>query len=592
MLKTIMRSIANSCAAPSGGACSAPDKNVGCSKNSKPANDILRSYEKQATHPIKMPLKCSQVVKDQFMIVAELEKQNYYVDALQEVNKALCFAPTDTDSVALLYASRATILGEMQLYAEAVESTKLALEGRISTCKRGEILSMQKELAQKACGRKRAEDNLFRVTLSHPACPRNPSVIKDMHVERNCQYGRHLIADRDLEVGDVICVEVAYVKCIQPEQVYKRCTHCLEEAPHLLMPCPKCTSAMFCSEECQEDAWDTYHKHECAISEELLVLDEDVSRLAMRTFLTVIHLFDGDIATLQRFLEQNKHRKISAFDLDHSALCKKEQFLAYYNGNCSDSQLSECTKAAKMKESAKLASLLGRRTCSFAGQLECDKLKVFLVKFFYHLICVNTNNSYETGSPSMVPQKVPTCLGLFLCMSMASHACSGNVARLRVNGLDQMWVVTHFIPSGAQIFDNYGAFFMNQRREERQARLKDHYGFTCACEACRLNYPMAKDLCAPSNVPWPGISYLSGNSPATVAKLKAELHAIREYVAKYDEYFPCQQLREAEIRLVHLFRVAAKDETLETKYPEFTAPPGAKSCLIERAKDFDEEGSD
>lgn len=560
---------ASSCSRPASSSSCAQAQS--CPPKVDRSRQLLNAYDSEDQKKPKPSRKCAQVVKEQLQKEATFLVKHFYVNALEEVNRALCFAPNDSESLGLLYANRAHILGEMELYAEALKSINLALQNNFPSCHLCELKETQDNYSKKVCemGAKTATPHKFRMALSYPSCPRNPHIIKDIHVEQNKQYGRHLITDRDLEVGDVICLEDPYIICIQPEQRYMRCTNCLSEAPHLLVPCTGCTNAMFCSVTCQEDAWDSFHQYECSISEDLMSLEPDVGRLALRTFLLAVKLFGNDITELQNFLKENQCRKITTFDLDHSRLCKKDQFLAYYNGNCNDAHLSSCVKAANIVKSARLTSLLANQ-CAFAAQLQCDKLKVFLMELLYHMTCVNTNNCYEVGSPSMDHSKVPTGLGLFLCMSMASHSCSGNVTRLRVDGVKQMWVVTHFIPQGSQIFDNYGAFFMNQCLGERQKRLMDHYGFKCECEACLFDFPLAKNLNEPPSVPWPGVTYITASSPVTVAKLKAELGSIKDFITKYECEFPCQQLRTAEMRLVNLFRVATRDDNMETKYPEFT----------------------
>lgn len=169
----------------------------------------------------------------------------------------------------------------------------------------------------------------------------------------------------------------------------------------------------------------------------------------------------------------------------------------------------------------------------------------------------------------MHEDQLPTALGLYLCMSMAAHSCSGNVMRLRW-GTRQMWVVTHFIPKGNQIFDNYGSFFMSQAYAERQKRCKTHYGFECKCEACIYKYPLAKDLPTPPEVPFPEVEYLAARDvPLTMHKVDKELRYLRRFIQKYDCHFPCQQLRIAEVRLGNLFRRIAEDENLSSRYPEF-----------------------
>lgn len=546
-----------------------------CGRDTERARELLRAYDSQEGIPWKISKKCPEVVKDQLKREATFKTKELYVNALEEINKALCFAPTNSASLGILYASRAQVLGEMKLYAEAIESIKLALDNDYPEFKRESLEDLQFEYEDRLSSEcKKDPEKKFRITLSYPACHRNPYVIADMHIEKDCQYGRHLIADRDLKVGDVICIEKPFVKCIQPEQRYMRCTHCLKEAPHLLIPCPSCTSAMFCSVECKYEAGEQYHGIECAFIDELMGMEEDVARLAMRIFLIAMQRFDGEITEMKEYLSSNKSRKMTPFDVDHRITCKGQlflnKFLAYYNGNCADSHLDDCVKAAKVQEVARLVVLLSKKGV-YADQLECDQLKVFLMEVLYHFLCVNTNNSFEVGSASMDHKKVPTCLGIYLNMSMASHSCAANVIRLRVGGgsMKLMWVVSRSIPKGGQIFDNYGAFFMAQPKRERQARLKQHYGFECTCEACELDYPMAPDLPEPEDLRWPEETDVQCGK-LTIGKLKAELLFLRTYMTRNESHFPCKQLRKAEMRLVELFREATKDESMETRFPEYT----------------------
>ena len=81
--------------------------------------------------------------------------------------------------------------------------------------------------------------------------------------------GRFAIAQRDIKVGEFICVDAPIVSHPLPEYLGSNCYHCFKsmKAP---LPCPVCTKVMFCSYECRKIALSTYHKYECKIFDFLI----------------------------------------------------------------------------------------------------------------------------------------------------------------------------------------------------------------------------------------------------------------------------------------------------------------------------------
>lgn len=526
------------------------------------SESLLDRYNKEGTKDRFSSGKCLEVAKQLRQFGVEYAKHQFYLNAIEFFNRALCFSPPNAPTLSYLYSNRANVFFAMELYGECLASLKMALENnylpelRHHLEEKVEICRLK--LATQGCA---GPEFNVKLKLSRPANAKVPSVIQDIHLEENKQFGRHLIADVDLQVGDVICIESAFVNCLEPMKRFERCTFCLEEVSHLLFPCSHCTNAMFCSRACEKSAWESFHRDECDITDELLSQVDDIHRLAFRTFLRAMKLFDRNIGELHKFLVKNRERKISPFDLDHRKLCERDQFLAFFHGHASDAHFPDEIRELNLEKSIVLASLLGEYT-EYSQQMNSDKTKVFVIQTLYHFITVNSNNCYEINSST------PTCLGIYLCMSMAAHSCSGNVHRLR-NGLQQMWVVCRPIAEGSQIFDNYGSSFLHQSREQRQNRSKKHYGFECRCDACTFDYPMARDLKEPKEVPWLRSSFITPEGPMNIQKIKAELTALRTYLTKYDAYFPCSQLRLADWRLTDLFRRLTNDTSLEERYPEF-----------------------
>lgn len=542
------------------------------SNSSACAIRIESAYAKEAARERLRGIKCASTAKKLRSFGGVYAANGYYINAVEMFNQALCVAPPETSILGILFANRGNAFFNMGLYDECLDCFKLALDNNYPDRLRKELghrISICEDLITqnraKSCGTKRQK---FTLRLSYPSNPRVPAVINGMHVEENSDFGRHVIADMDLEVGDVICIEEAFVKVIQPQQRFNRCTNCLKEVPHLLFPCKSCTNAMYCCASCEDIAWDQFHKYECPISDELIKLKLDSGRLALRTFLIAMHLFNYKITALEQYIRQNRCQSVTGFDLDHRNLCKRKQFLAFYNGYADDSHSPKELVIAGKRCAITLAALLGEYT-AYAPQMRCLKNRNYIINLLQRFIAINSNNCYEIGSPSPTDERIPSCLGLFLCMSMAAHSCSGNVTRLRVEGMRQMWVVNRPILKGSQIFDNYGSFFLTDSKAERQKRCLMHYGFECLCEACRFDFPQLEDLPEKEGVPYLAKSCVSEQFPLTMERASAELKLLRNYITKYDGFFPCAQLRSAENQMVKLFKQITNDTILETRLPQF-----------------------
>lgn len=531
-------------------------------------DELLEAYFRETCKNAYMTPKSTKVAKQLRSIGVSMATRNFFLNAVEMFNQSLCYAPPDSPLIGNLYANRANCFFSMGLYEECLHSLELAtaeegipndrrcqLEERMRTCM--ELLRNQNNCTSK-----------IKIKLSHPPNPRVPMIIEGLRVEENAQFGRYVVSDVDLKVGDVICIEDPFVFGLEPNQRYNRCTNCAIEALHQLIPCQGCTNAMFCSLECQEEAWESYHQHECSISDELIT-DNFAIGLALRTFLNAMHsIFDHSIQRMRDFLEANKDRKFNPFDVDHRRRCKQEQqFLALYNGYASDDHLDPKHRASNLKMAIRLTCLLGEYT-GYAAQLECDETKVFIIELMRHFICVIFNNCYSIGSAADAWQ---IGAGLSLCMSMAAHSCSANVTRMHAGRIGQIWVVKRPISAGSQVFDNYGSFFLNDTLEKRQKRCLDHYGFECLCEACVNDWPLLKDLDRPKEVPYLKQSFIpQGDEPLSMKMVALEKRLLREYLTKYDEFYPCDQLIKANARMTELFWNLIDHQSLQSKYPQFS----------------------
>ena len=82
-----------------------------------------------------------------------------------------------------------------------------------------------------------------------------PSLSSALRVAHRPKAGRHLVATRDIEEGEVVAIEAAAASRLLPLPCLSssRCCHCLADA-HIAFPCLTCTAVVFCSRDCRAAA--------------------------------------------------------------------------------------------------------------------------------------------------------------------------------------------------------------------------------------------------------------------------------------------------------------------------------------------------
>ena len=90
--------------------------------------------------------------------------------------------------------------------------------------------------------------------------PRLPSASDAVEVRYEAGVGRHVVASRDVQPGEVLFVETPLVSTIMDEHVESICLVCLRFTSSPL-PCPTCSDVSFCSLACRTHALQSFHKY-------------------------------------------------------------------------------------------------------------------------------------------------------------------------------------------------------------------------------------------------------------------------------------------------------------------------------------------
>ena len=427
--------------------------------------------------------------------------QKKFYDALLKYNESLCLAEPESENMGLTYANRSAVYFEMKLFDECLRNVDLAKQNHYPE-KNFEILKKREDkcaaMMKQSSGEQKAADPLKFFKLSHPANKKLPFIADCLEMKRDKKYGRHIVTNRSLNVGDIIAIDDPAFKVIKSDSRYstcyesntfQRCANCLQDNLLSLIPCTSCCKTMYCSVDCLNSA-QRHHRFECEIIDELLT--SGILHVVVRMFFEGLSIFDDDIHQMERFVNQ-QNVSTTVFSCDVKNLDAKQKFFA----TVSLAEEKPCSRIEDFEnlfqKTEKLRSLWNSNE-SFIRKLLMKLIDVG--NLYVHGIGgwslkENENNDDEPKNPSVYQQLIGH--GCYLFCSLLNHSCSPNIKRLNV-GDKVVLIVSRNIVKGGQLFDSYRPNFNNQSKVQRQEALLKDYGFVCDCEACANDWPLNANL--------------------------------------------------------------------------------------------------
>ncbi|KAL9703953.1 hypothetical protein quinque_007471 [Culex quinquefasciatus] len=508
-----------------------------------------------------------------------------YVSAIRFYNKSIALAEANSAALAEAYGNRSAVCFALKEYQAALDNIRLARENpypenlmhlvdkREQDCrqllsemgKQGELTA---ELAAK-------------VELSHEPNPKIPQIANCLELKHEDQYGRCIVTNRDLKVGDVVIIEKPHSTVLDEELRYLHCDFCNLEAFLSLIPCKQCSIAMFCSNDCYQGALDSYHRLECPVIKDVRLLFPNVMVLAFRTLAKTITSFNNNVEELKLFTECVEQTNPSPFYYDWTTIGAKDVFATIYSMSTLQGKhttidlLQHAVYAIVMSELLFVKTLLGELCGS--NEAHRDFIRV-LALHLCHIAPVNfRTQDYMDYTPKGREQFSAKShfTASYPIMSLMNHSCAPNVDRIDMPS-SRAIVVIRPIKKGGQLFDNYGMHYCFAKRDERQSELMDVYYFECKCEACVRNYTIYRLL--PTKLR--GGSFASVMSPEIDEKLTrhdkraaaAVLPACYRFLEKLDHLYPCLELSAMQLSVQRCFQMLYSLESGKEKYKDI--------CLI------------
>lgn len=388
----------------------------------------------------------------------KLYVERSFFDALLKYNESLCHAETGSEAVGLAFANRSAVFFEMKLYDRCLRNIELAksngypeknfpiLDKRATKC--NEMIKSGGEACED-------EDPFDFIKLTHEANPKLPFVSNYLELRKSEKFGRFVITNHDLKVGDIVAIEKPRFRIIKSDgryegcqelNKYQRCAFCLKHNLMDLIPCENCSSAMFCNEECFQSALSSFHFYECPINERLL--KSGVMQMALRTFFQALSMFKGSIEDLEKFVQENDNQT-SVYDFDFSdpsdPNVDKMHFASMYSLSRNINKASSDSPEMLLKDHPLVLE---------AWRTHGDFITTFVRRVLligdsnFHGICGWSIKKYENQFPQMIG------IGCYPFISLVNHSCAPNVNRIYVED-KMLLLVERPIKSGEQLFDCY-----------------------------------------------------------------------------------------------------------------------------------------
>lgn len=363
-----------------------------------------------------------------------LEDSKSLFHSLINTNKILGCAKNKSE-VAFCYVRRSRVYFAMGQFRKCLRNIELAKDCGIDLPPDVSDLEVKcHELTS------RRDSSFFQ--LSYPANDKNPSLVSCIKLCASEQFGRHLVTTQRLKSGDVVAIEKPFYKSLDKNAAHGRCANCFKSNLLDLIPCQSCTSTMFCSKDCEESSWKSFHKYECSTIDDM-TQDDGFLMMIQRS---LFHALDvcGGVENLQTLFSDSK-LPTTVFDLDMNEKDNKnlqKQLLIV----CQSLEASSITKLDRM-----FAQSFVTNHEHVKGLWKTDSQRDFLITFLVRLIGVMNRNGFTMHWTS--EQEESGC-AIFPSLSLVNHSCAPNLFRTLVDG-SLVFVVRRPIEVGEQLFICY-----------------------------------------------------------------------------------------------------------------------------------------
>lgn len=389
--------------------------------------------------------------------------------AMNLYNKSLRFAELNSENCALAYAKRSECFYEMQFYEKALNDIELAVRANISKRFHAKLNECKEKCQQKLLASCQSHVSHPSIRLCSDADEQYPCMANILELKQNEEFGRHLLARRDIAAGQTVLIETDFVsvKCVDDadadaDGIESVCDTCFQSKMNFIA-CDQCPDAVFCSIDCLTN--NSIHKWVCGtVFPELhykIQFQIHAILLACNTFQNVEKLME-----FIEYVRAEDTEKIPKSLLDAKS---KYHFFLKLQKTKTFSPPACILQAKKIYE---YLALLPKVNAHFNS---IEKRRFLMHLILHHLLVIRCNGIIS-GDPWSV-------MSVFNVLSMLNHSCAPNLYHPR-RGKQQYCVAIRPIQKGQQLFISYLSPNDWSTMDIRQQKLKYSWGFDCICERC------------------------------------------------------------------------------------------------------------
>lgn len=427
---------------------------------------FIRLFEKACALQ-NLPKKCAKQADLYRKKGNEEYVQKNYVRALCLFNQSMCYAPNGSQQLCKAYANRSATYLVLEMYDNCLQNIQMARDtgypvNLISKLDERELKCQNKLTEINMSGAGAASEFIgLEPALSYPAHEKIPFIANCLEVKENEQYGRHIVTNTDLNVGDIVGIEKPYVGMVPNELSNLYCANCLSDNDLNLLPCPSCHLAMFCSLECRDQANKAFHDIECPIMD--ILLESDL--IAQEQKITAIRLAVLAVKAFKSVDELIKFVK----DFDNEAF---PLTMADYEQNTAIDLVATVLKLERFDTRTNnedrlivglYSAMLYKSLLNYTEFKELFKNKdeiEFLIDILYRMTGVALLNTFPLTENSKMLSKSGNfmaalfCPGIYPFSSLMNHSCAPNTAPIKYRSKNVI-IVMKPIEKGQQLFTHY-----------------------------------------------------------------------------------------------------------------------------------------
>lgn len=349
-----------------------------------------------------------------------------YWEALVLFNKSISYAPNDSEELAIAFGNRASCLLRLGYPHEALKDVERGLTFNVP-CSYRDKLQLRKKQCLDSIKTSTTSKLLFGDGVLPPLSRGqstffdNASKLVELSFDNYCE--RQLIVNDDVKVGEILVVEKPYSRSLLPDYFHTHCSHCFRRSLNLI-PCPECTTTMFCCENCLNSA---NHSIECQYLGILVKLKvEKVQLLSLKILMDA----SNQGKNLKNLLKTvTEYENICSND-NNVKYYRSADFINIYNLVTNEGKRSNSDLFYRSVLSSVLILILESKTKFFETIQHSDyySLRNFAGALLIHFLQVVPCNAHEVSEFSSDGLS-EVGAGLYAILSLINHSCDPNVVR-------------------------------------------------------------------------------------------------------------------------------------------------------------------